>query len=1087
MIVRDFMVTFMVIMACYLMLTLPVASAFLVSTYTQAGSKIGTSISLDPSSLILRTVTVVAGNDPKVNIGITNSTPSVTVDKTIVYLCKGNDPTECAEDTATGKEQYSGNVNSDISWSRVADSAGPFPHTGTVLTFVKVNNGGVVSWQGFLTEITRTSVSAFQIREEQISEARVYAEDISMVNAIREFISSRLMIPMNPDWVNRISIQGAGSVHEIEFSDESELAGLPSSQEVSGEVIISITDDYAFEFKDDGLIWNPVTLYSNPTYTCGLYGCESEEHAETSENCCLDCGCSSGYYCDSDDGCRLESLISLSPFGSFNPTVSNCYESHTIDVPVEIGNAPSGYTISSSMCRIGGGTFDSCACEKGDGDVFVCTVSVPPVAECGTGEFRLTDNSIRITIGYLNGSAPVVKALETDFSDITVGSFTCGQGGCEIGLNEDSTSCCFDCGCAGKYCDYKAGNDPGTGQCKGDPTATDIELESMNPTHFAAFAQGSQVDMVININDRPKTMDVTNVICSLGCMIDGSEGCTATCSVTKGALSSSDPTVYNLSVTLGLNIDGFDPGREYRLSPTLTFDIRYLNGSAGYVETTIEKEFPRISTGEHYCGDGNCIGDESSSDCCYDCGCSSGYYCDTLSTAGHTEGDSCKEESFSLIIDHMDSVDPLSDSVLSHDISLAARIQNYPSGMEAAEQCTLADGNVTCTISCEKAASADAADYNMTCGFSVPAMAFYDSPHYDPVTRKITLEQNIINLTVSYNDGPESVSGYITRAFGPVVVDVITHCGDDDCESDIGEGWTSCCYDCGCDGAGSDYFCHHSSEIPNGICVQPTDMSLHIIRFAPYPIPTCLVGRIGGDCKFIKAVEAHVNITNQPPDMVLLSGFHEFGDGEPGEIDKCIKGDTFGEWVCSFIPDDVRNPALGAFEKDFSIGLSISYNVSDGRIVDSLNASKSFTLYQNKSTKIIQCEEKIEQMDDSIKRLESNRDEYGEWGKFWTVLGGVMIAAGIALIIFGMTVYCAPHCALYVMAGIALVGMGTGMIALGQQSSGTGDNLELQISSMEDQRDEMIKMCSSKPFEETAAIAGNLTTLPPVVIPDLPI
>ncbi len=1082
---RNILAEMFVIVASYLMLTATVASAATLRTYSPTGVELGGAIDFSPGDLVEKSITVDPGS-LMLRFMVSNATPSASVEGVWLYKCEDKNPQECMDSIFHVPDEFTiTNVDASYAWSEV--SAGS-PETANMLYFVKLEKGDSTTWTAFWTEVTRDSPSSFTVTENDISEIGVYAEDISLISTIREFITTYSMIPANPAWLNKVVFQGASSVYEVSISGEVSFRSpsRPGSQEITGDEIDSVSGDYSFMLPVSGDIKSPVALFKNPSYTCGMFGCETDV-GETSENCCYDCGCGSGYYCDSSGGCRPESGIGLSLFGRVSPKVLNCYESHVANIPVQIDNAPSGYSVSEEWCKLGG-TFKACDCIGGASDVHACQVDVPPVDECGSGEFRISDNAIRLKIEYMDGNVDASKYVEAEFPDVTIGSFTCGQDGCETVLGEGWENCCYDCGCPSGYCNYLWGDDPGNADCSADPGASDFYTESMEPSHFYDHTPPDSVDMSIVLSNRPRELTVEDVSCNLECEYDGSVECDSSCSLTWSEAVSSDPGRLNVSARITFSVSQYNALRDYVLSPELTFDMRYRNGTEGYVYKSVTRAFNQISIGAHWCGDGNCNSEtgETYSSCCFDCSCPGGQYCDTQSLGGPTDGDGCRIENFEFVLDSIGSLN-LVDSSVDHKVPVLMHVENYPSGTTVEPQCYLAAGDVGCDIVCTPAQSEQPEDYNLSCTMNVPAIDYVTSPYYNSGTRKIRLPQNTLNITLFYNNGHRKEALALMQPMGVVAIDVTSHCGEGSgdpftmCEEWLGEHEGNCCRDCGCGSFGDDYICYQGANL-NGECLGSNTIDLRIEGFEPDP-PHCVIGRFGGNCTYIWSHVANAHVVNSPPDLdVTKAGYST--DGNAFEDMNCLDTLIYGNWDCAFVPDDIEpdwdtttNTTLyesdveGDDTKTFYMQMGVRYELNGTHFVDTMSANASFVTNMTKTYYLLSCESEIERIEDMINDLTDNQDDYDDYGTLYLIMGVIQVLIGYMMIDAGMSTE--PYGAALIILGILSVLMGGYQIYLGLTSDDTSTSLDTQIQQLNDLIDQKIDTCSSESFESTAlAVEG---------------
>ncbi len=1065
--------------ASYLIITMPASSAASVRLYDSvSGIEYGSPISLGPWDMVSREVSVEQGTG---NLGFTlsNGSSSVNVEGAWLYRCRDRNPYECMESILVGVDAFPGNVDVGYEWS---DISGGDPQRANLLCFVKLNHAGKVVWTAFWTVVERDGQS-FTVRESDISDVRVYG-NMEMLPAIREFITGYQMIPANPAWISRVVFQGASSLYEIGMDTAGDISSQPNSasyQEIAGNEMGSVSRNHSFVFPVAAGVDNPVTLVLNPSYTCGMFGCERDK-GESSSSCCLDCPCSSGYYCDASMGCRQISGIALSLYGTVNPRVLNCYESHVVSIPVHIDNAPSGHSIAESWYKLGG-KFSACACTRGSGDIYVCPVAVPPVEECGSGEFRISDNAIRFRVDYMDGSRPESRYVEAPFPDVTIGSFVCGENGCEEELGESTETCCYDCGCPGGYCDYEWGADPGTGKCMNDLAAGDVHVEGVEPAHFYTHTPGDSVLFSIVIDNRPKMFSLEQLSCEMGCSYGNGEECNSSCSVEWSEVQSSDPDKYNLSCMVTFTVSDYDPLRDYVLSPVMVFGVRYRNGTGEYIEREISKIFSQVSIGAHWCGDRVCGEDEGYATCCYDCGCPAGQYCDTQSLEGPTEGDGCRSAGFGIVIDSIGSLE-LEDSSVEHDVLVFMHIANYPSGTEVVPKCMLSGGDVSCEVSCVPVSSDNPGDYNLSCAMTVPALDYVTSLHYDPGTRKITLSGNSINVSIYYNDGHDKGAVSLEQGIGDAVINVTSHCGEGSgdpfimCESWLGEDQTSCCRDCGCSDFGESYFCYVGAG-PNGECVDNSTIDLRILGFEPDPWE-CIIGRFGGDCIYARKHVVNAHIINSPDDIDILNVFYNVDGKEFTDIN-CIETVTYGNRDCAFIPDSLKVDWSGSgveerVNRTFELFMSASYTLNGVSLVKNVSAlNERIGTNKVKSDALIKCEEEIERINETINRLLANQGGYDDYGWMYYVMGVMYIGVGIALL-------CShePTTTTKIL-GYFLIAMGTLMVALGTMSQDEGDDINIQIEEIRKTMEQKKKLCSSESFEKTALVTHGVSALTPVV------
>jgi hypothetical protein len=985
------------IAASYLILTLPAASATTVKIYSQ--EYLSATTTYNPWYMIEREIVINPPWDsPTVSIGVSNSTPGVVVESVLLYRCRGMNPSACV--SAVEAEYSEGELDTEFGWGLLADQTVSYNQQANILIMVRMNDQGKPLWAGFWIGIERSSEQGFDISEDDLNQIYVYA-DTGYINKVKEFITNNHMIPANPLWVSRIVLMSATSIYELGFDQPGDIEG----RVLSGSEVTSVSRNYTLLLPEVSRIRSPVVLYRNPSYMCGDSRCEdgsggTEDLGENSGNCCLDCPCSPGWYCDSSWGCRLESGIELKLYGSTPSGVSNCYESHVLNIPVEVRNAPSGMSsLVSAWYSLRNDRYGT-SCTRLSGTIYSCPVTVPVMDDCTEGVFTLGPNKIGVQISFMDGAQSRTMELETGLPDITIGSFRCGQGGCESELGEDWENCCYDCGCPDGYCDYETGSPKGDFYCRQDPQGSDISARHIEPDHFSVFSEsGETVDMNIVIRNAPRSLDVAATSCDMGCLKgENEEPCTATCSVTGcSELASSDPEVYNMSCRLFVDIDGYDAGYDYTLSPSLGFRLSYKNASVT-VTKSIVQGLRDITVGAQRCGDGVCTGNENPGDCCYDCPCSEGYYCDTRNIDGPTTGvDTCKPLSGTrLVIDEIGNT-YLEDSTKPQIITIKGHVPDPASGFAISGACNLAnDPSIDCAMYCQ-GTGYTGSGYGIECNIHIPPIGYTTTglPYYDgtdPDNRVLRLQPNSYIMTLSYNDGSGKREDFYSEPpLGTVEITVISHCGNSECEGNLGENQASCCMDCGCSDSpyGEGYFCYMGANPSTGNCIKNDTILLDLVELDPYPIK-CTIGYTGGACRFSQ-MGAYVRVINAPPDIEVIDASYIM-EGQDGKKTTCVPGEGHGNFTCPLLLDELEG-VVGTESRTLDISLYIRYGIGGAEVVQSINTSTRENIAREKSEALISCENEMARLQGQINALESNADEYGIWADIMHVMAIALFTA----------------------------------------------------------------------------------------------
>lgn len=993
------------ILAGVLILDLPIIGAVQVNIYYDVGggNKIKQyGVTIEPENLIDKSISIKNIGGPswtnaKIIINISNGGTS-DLESVHVYKCKGLSPTDCVEtETPDMHTIINNDLDLELLWndiSHVMTSCSSSPSSclevANLFFLFKVNDNGKTVWVGIWNKIERRTYNfaAPYLFEYSLDEIDLDAE-YGFATHVRDFIQTYLTIPFNPVWVSGAIFQGADALYELSVSSSELQQSSPNfyTEYHATNEMDDITRDYSFVLPNtsQGIV-NSITLRLNPSFLCGNDICETDK-GESSSNCCYDCPCSEGYYCDGgiEGICKLESLISLSLYETPNTTITNCNEEHVINVTAEVNYAPSDMDLTRSEYKLNDTTY-STQCNEIFSDIYRCPVTVPPMPDCQEGEYRISPNYLNFTISYTNGSDPKTKDLVVQFPDIIVASFGCGENGCESELGENSDNCCYDCGCPGGYCDIADGADPNTGICKQDIGLWDLQITA-DPTHFYTHnnISGDRVDLLLQISNAPLSLNIVESSCEMDCYYD----CSASCDVSCSEISSSDPNVFNASCLLTFIISDYNKTIDYSMIPTLNMSVTYKNGSLGDISKNFSSVFSTISVGSSWCGDDICTPDENQLTCCYDCGCPGGYYCDTANAGAPTAGDSCRsEEGIILVVDGVEvSVFDYSDR--SHYTILMAHVENAPSSLTGSTSCMFGDGSsIYCNMDCERF-GADPSSHILQCNLSIPVIDYKTSPFYNPSTKQIVIGPNTINYSVSFNNGSGLMSKELSASFSNIVINVKPRCGTGDgylgietercmpynrtlaCESHLGESSATCCCDCPCP-AGK--YCDIDANGGYGRCRSVGEISLVIDKFDPRPIE-CEIGWEEEDCVFYKQLDVELHVEPEA-NYSLTSASYEI-DGEKYEMWSCIiatDNPPWNKYECSIIPENIESDTTispGTIDENVKFSLSIE---STGLLHTTVTDGDKFEILKIKSDALLAKEAELANLDADMNALKRTRN-----------------------------------------------------------------------------------------------------------------
>jgi len=205
------------------------------------------------------------------------------------------------------------------------------------------------------------------------------------------------------------------------------------------------------------------------------------------------------------------------------------------------------------------------------------------------------------------------------------------------------------------------------------------------------------------------------------------------------------------------------------------------------------------------CGNGDCESGESSTTCCYDCFCSSGRYCDT----GGSKDGVCKLESLIDLDVTQVSQTMFSNCNEEHDLFVTVKIINPPTNANIQSISYKLDADSYQTVSCE-----DLGNYYYRCPVTIPSFPFGSLPECSG-TQSYTITGNSIKLVISYYDGPsQSTNQELYASFDDLIVGSYV-CGNNQCETALGENAENCCYDCECP---TNQYCDTESPVIGDMC-----------------------------------------------------------------------------------------------------------------------------------------------------------------------------------------------------------------------------------------------------------------------------
>ncbi|RLJ09996.1 MAG: hypothetical protein DRP15_01605, partial [Candidatus Aenigmatarchaeota archaeon] len=684
--------------------------------------------------------------------------------------------------------------------------------------------------------------------------------------------------------------------------------------------------------------------------------------------------------------------------------------------------------------------------------VYTCRIVVPAVPDCDEGTFSISPNYINFTISFYNATERISKTIVTEFPEISIGSFTCGNDVCETDLGESSTSCCYDCGCPeGYYCDVKP-DMPSICECKQPLKDSDLKVVSVNPSNFFTHTPPQKSIINVHILNKPMSLKVNDISCEFSC-IHGDTSCTASCDITCEEQESSRDDVYNATCEITFTISNYDPRETYTLYPRISYDVEYMNRTEK-INTILETNFPPITIGSHWCGDGKCDPDESSTSCCYDCGCPEGYFCDTENKDYPTMGDSCRENNVEIVFVKATET-TFTDSYKHHFINATYVIRNKPRGFEIVPECVIGNGKIDCQAFCDEMQSSQD-EYWFRCSMVVPPIDYSRSEFYDSYTKKLTIPGNYLNVTVVYNNGQSLLSKSKGTEVDDIVINVVYGCGyglgyeypGEKCEADLGENPDNCCIDCDCIYKyGPRFFCY-TGDNPNGQCMSVDTILLQIRGVDPEK-PRCIIGRIGGDCKFAQPVNILARIINPPSDSSIVEAYITY-KGNRTSVN-CYQ-QSLGNYTCPYVPPAVKNSEEGQELMNLTLDITLGYTINQTKTTQNLTSSYSITVERKFSEAVESCQKAIERVERNIKRVEKTKMLTMAFGALFLAIAIGFLIAYIKSCIHG----CNHRLLVIALAGFTAAAT---MFMM-------ANNLDAQIAGLQAQKEAKEDMCSAESFEQ---------------------
>lgn len=405
---------------------------------------------------------------------------------------------------------------------------------------------------------------------------------------------------------------------------------------------VQFTDDAGVSFTR-----NLVTTISDldiQSWVCGNQQCESDL-GENQQNCCCDCGCPSGQYCDLDFGCMPEPI-------DFD-LIPKVITSDSATFEIRIDNAPRDIEviphITNLTCKEAGIvpitlSGISIECEGGEwanGSYRTECILNYQIADYSYESQYLMQLDLDLTLSYTSCQTPVQKTLSKHVT-FTLNKLYCGNLIPELEIGENSSSCCYDVPCpTGEFCDI-TDNEIGAlitntfspdeipfiwNRCK---KFEDFRIENVWPpdtiTAFTQYHQGTRFaimdfNVTFSFENMPKS--AKDVIPG-GCEIltqEIKDRCSDPncCLIDHCELNESNVTCELITPAIRVRSEDIENNVFSSLQGEISFRIKFNNGSQE-IEKPFDSEFEANVEIKARCGNGVFEEDlgETFDNCCQD-------------------------------------------------------------------------------------------------------------------------------------------------------------------------------------------------------------------------------------------------------------------------------------------------------------------------------------------------------------------------------------------------------------------------------------------------------------------------------------
>lgn len=893
------------IAAIVMILITPTATLALTNVSIVYNEKYQGSVLLDTSKIVYKSINIehnesdFAWNRVKIAINVISRSTVKEIKRIYLYKCidkhtispKLLTPIECIRNVDPVK--FDTYIDTELSWSDISVPTTPsfYPEESIILMFVKLEGFEEENpvWLLFLDKIVRTDFNKFDIYSYDIEHIDFYAKTDGLADTIKAFIENYQMIPSS--WAEKIVFTTAKSITGFGV-DKDGMENEPITFSVvqpSTKEIRKISKDYFFIIPETTSgTGNGITLILNPTFDCGNGNCESWL-GESYNNCCYDCGCPDGYYCNIDIAqtgqtgvCRDESEIFLEVEPIDVVQVSDCEQSINIYLKISVKNPPSGLENNVYGTVNIGSYVENINCDYIGNNIYSCPLNIEPPIFCGVGDERIDTGSIILDIVFADGQNMKTKTLTANIPEFVI-EYNCP---CDEGMYCDSVS---------KTC---------------EPIDISLEIISSDSVLTNFIGSGDIAEVEVEITNPPGDLNIEGFSFSIGSVEYDGESINGY----SDDLECTESGEYQYTCKLPINIDNYNNQRVYILRDIIIkASVNFLDGNT-LREMILYADVPEITIPSVICGDGIVSVGETEETCCIDTGCEDeNKYCDLSGK--------CKSlnDVFLNVVDVKE--ENVTDCYEEHIIKIKAKIENLPTDASLDDYAHMIDDEISeYSIECDGPKRSTGI---VNCVLTIPPMDECFSPY-------VLIGPNTLKIDISFPDGEDIISKELSSSFSNIHIIPIYHPGNGICESDFGENASNNCVDCPCEMDplfGEDYYCNFDPEKnPNGTCLLLHNITLVVES------PTSDVDL--GPCDMPEDFEVKLYIENEPEGM-YLENYIVTINGKTSDYITCeediysIYGRGKKKYICtiSLIPEEeeciTKNEIIYG---DNSISFFISFN-----------------------------------------------------------------------------------------------------------------------------------------------------------------